>query len=534
MSITQDALRELTPKQLGRYSKAFFIKHYLGLDVPEHQLKWMDYFNYNRHVQLSPRAHGKTTVFLHGFPVWAICYMPDVRILLVSKTRDQAYKSLQVIRRELLSNERIKQDFGDLIENIKQLQSGQIWCKRTAKGQKLKDATVEAVGAEGSITGGHFDIIICDDLVDDENTKTDGRRKNIYNWAFGTIGQLCEPHTQWIFVGTRKHYADIYQDLLENPVWHSTVEKAIIKYPTHFEYIFEETPEGKILKDIKIEGDYEVLWQDMWDIKTLLYDRFQTGSILFDREKQNDPAGMKGQFLNMDWLNYWDNLPPEEELTFYVGVDLAISEREQADETAFALIGFHGRSNKVYIIEIVHGRWDFPTQQKKLVQNFQRWSDNGMRPSLILVEDNVYQAAFVQQISSDTWLPVKGVRTTKDKSTKMMAIAPHFENGKVLLRRATEGLGIDTFIQQWVQFPFGEHDDCLDAVEKAVTQVIETGQSGIEIIKFTGEEEGNNIEEEYVFCSKCGAEYGLGSKVYPKKQGVCDDCGNGIERVKEQ
>ncbi len=394
-----EALQKLSPRQLGQYSKPYFVKNYLGLNIPEHQKVWYDYCEKKRHVQLSPRAHGKTTVFLHAFPVWAICYIPNVRILIVSKSSTQAMKSMDVIRRELKTNEKIKRDFGQLLLKPKN-ESGAIWCKRDKEGQKFKDPTVEAVGAEGAITGGHFDIIICDDIIDDENTKTDNRMAQVKNWVFGTIGQLCEPESQWIVVGTRKHYADIYGELIENPIWHKAVERAIIKYPSSYEYVFKQTEDGqKVLSDVKIEGDYEVLWPEEWDIKSLLLDRYQTGSILFDREKQNDPAGMKGQFLLLDWLHYWDELPPEDELTFYVGIDLAISEKEQADETGFALVAYHGKSQRIFLVDIVHGRWDFPTQQKKLVDYYNMWANHGMRPAHIFVEDNVYQAAFVQQIS---------------------------------------------------------------------------------------------------------------------------------------
>lgn len=525
----KQALRNLTPRELGFYSPAFFTWYYLGFDVPEHQKDWFNYTNQSRHIQLSPRGHGKTTVFCHAFPVWAICYKPDVRILMTSKTSGQANKNLDVVRRELKRNERIKRDFGELLDNPKQ-DSGAIWCKRTEQGQKLKDPTVEAIGSEGAITGGHFDIIICDDIIDDENTKTNSRMQSLANWFYGTVGQLLESDSQWFVVGTRKHYADIYSELLESPLWSKRVDRAIIKYPDYYEYVYDS--EGH-LADIDIQGDYEVLWEDEWDIKALLLDRLQTGSILFDREKQNDPAGMKGQFLNYDWLKFYDELPPVDETTFYIGVDLAISEKETADETVFALIGHHRPSNHLYLHEAIHGRWDFPTQQKKLAEYYEQLKRQNMQPAQILVEDNVYQAAFVQQVVENTFLPVKGIKTTKDKSTKMMAIAPYFENGKILVRNTREH-GIDSFISQWVQFPYAEHDDILDAVEKAVSNIIDIGSSDIEVITLSDNNNNDNRGQEgedYVFC-QCGEEYGKGSKKYPKVNGICDECGKRIEKVK--
>lgn len=523
-------LGSLTPKDISNHSIAFFAKYYLSLNIPEHQKRWYDFCLRKRHLMLSPRDHGKTTVFCHAFVVWAICTIPNVRILLVSKTSRQANKLLKTIRDELRENELLLKDYGQLMVNADN-KGGPIWCIRDEEAARLKDPTVEAVGAEGSITGGHFDLIICDDIIDDENTKTAQRMEDLANWFKGTIGQLCEPHTQWFVSGTRKHFADIYQELIENPLWQKKIDQAIIKYPEKFEYLYSTNEDGEeYISDVKVEGDYEVLWPEKWDIKTLLLDRQQTGSIIFDREKQNDPSGMRGQFLKVDWLHYydWKELPPKEELVFYIGGDLAISEKESADETIFTLAGYHRKTHKIYYIDSVGGRWDFPTQQTKLKEAYNNWALQGMAAQRVLIEDNVYQAALSQQIQLDTWIPALGVRTVKDKASKLMSISPHFENKSVLLR-STEQCGVPEFRLQWVQFPSGKHDDRLDSFALIVLHIAMGIESSVEVID--PDSPPGEIKEdeayEYLFCG-CGEEYGTSSGRVPKKNGVCDVCKDSI------
>lgn len=519
-----ELLKGLQPKDIAKHSIAFFAKHYLRLGVPDHQKKWYNYCHRKRHLMLSPRDHGKTTVFCHAFPVWAICNIPNVRILLVSKTSRQANKLLKTIRDELKKNELIKKDYGNLMVNE---DKGPIWCVRTEEASNLKDPTVECVGAEGSITGGHFDIIICDDIIDDENTKTESRMEDLANWFYGTIGQLCEPHTQWFVSGTRKHYADIYQQIIENPLWQKQIDKAIIKYPESWEFVYSTNEDGQqYISGVKVVGDYEVLWPEKWPIDVLLLDRQQTGSILFDREKQNDPSGMKGQFLKVDWLHYykWSEMPPKDELVYYIGGDLAISEDEKADETVFTLAGYHRPTHRIYYIDSIAGRWDFPTQQEKLKEMFVFWARQGMRAHKVLIENNVYQAALAQEIRKDTWIPAIGIRTVKDKITKMISISPHFENESVLLR-STELCGVPEFRQQWTQFPFAEHDDRLDSFALIILHIalgIESSVGVIETDSPLGEERPAEAYE-YVFC-ECGEEYGTVSGIIPRENGVCDKC----------
>ena len=521
-------LANLPPKAIARHSIAFFARHYLGLNVPDHQMRWYGYCTRDRHLQLSPRDHGKTTVFCHALPVWAICNIPNVRVLMVSKTSGQANKLLGTIRAELRNNPLIKQDYGELLEN--KSEGGAIWCTRDEVGRKLKDPTVEAVGALGAITGGHFDIIIVDDMLDDENTKTEGRMESMDNWFYGTIGQLVEPTTQMFVIGTRKHYADLYQQLIDNALWHRSIDRAIIDWPESYEYIFETDSDGnEVISDVQVTGESTVLWPEVWDIKKLLIDRQQAGSIMFDREKQNDPSGMKGQYLNIDWLQYfnWDSLP--DELTYYIGVDLAISEKEHADETCIALVGYQANKRKVHLIEIRHGKWDFPTAYDKICTAYEEWAGAGMRAVEVLIENNVYQAAMAQHIADSTWIPAVGVLTVKDKITKMLAIAPHFENGSVLLRK-TEMLGIPEFRQQWAQFPFAEHDDMLDAVAIAITRLALGSISTVGLIDSDSplEVPRQDDDYDYVFC-ECGEEYGMISGKMPIKNGICDKCGKKIQ-----
>ncbi|MGV8953686.1 MAG: hypothetical protein ACOH2M_21490, partial [Cypionkella sp.] len=193
-----------------------------------------------------PRDHGKSEIFCISYPLRRIAEDPNVRILIVQKTATEAEKTLGVIKQEIESNAGMKRFYAehwlatvqhrDISNALGQVdeagkrqgawQQSRIYAKRTRMG---KDPTVEAVGVGGAITGGHYDVIILDDVEDDENTRTDERLRSMVAWFTGTIMQLREPHSKMVIVGTLKtNRQDIYNLVLASPVWDTHTCGAIL------------------------------------------------------------------------------------------------------------------------------------------------------------------------------------------------------------------------------------------------------------------------------------------------------------------
>ena len=445
-------------KQLAVANRVFFSKYYLGMDTPPHQKKWHALIDTAfRDLLLAPRDHGKSTVINYEWPVHEICRNPDVRILQISKTQGQAKKFLALVSEELTTNQKLIKDFsldGNSFKSNQGWRSDFIFVKRN---KKMKDPTLEACGVEGAITGGHFDIIIADDIIDEENTKTAERMTNVLNWFFGTIGQLAEPHTIIFLVGTRKHYADLYNHIMTKKKGYRVhIDRAIVKWPTQWTYLVDRKTEQVI--GVETEGTYKVLWPEKWNIKTLLLDRLNSGRVLFDREKQNDPTGMRGRFFNKEWLQYYIEMP--EFRMIVQGMDLAISENPDADYTVLLTLGITMK-NKIYILDYTREHLTFDQQVKLLLHKHQQWS-----PNTIYIEKNQYQQALYQHIRDNSTLPVVPVQTVKDKATRMLGISPYFEQRRIYIR--------DTMVEfekEYLQFPKSEHDDILDALDIALTPI---------------------------------------------------------------
>ena len=342
-------------------------------------------------------------------------------------------------------------------------------------GEKVRrDATVEATGILGDITGGHFKRIIMDDVFDDENTRTADGRKKVMRFIEGTILPLLEPGCGLLGIGTRKHWDDGYQRMIDNPAWYVLEEKAILKWPKNYEYIYDE---NGIIVDVKVEGDYEVLWPGKWDIKNLLLQAKAMGTVLFNREYQNDAQGMKGKVFKEEWIKHYAiqeknqtehvrGHPPLSSMEIYQGNDLAIGKKEKNDYFCCETIGVTRDPYKIWILDWYHDKISFP-EQVKMVKTLYNgpitpiW--NGIRWNVLRIgiESNAYQVALAQQLLEDGNYPIEEITSIKDKKTRITAGSVDYENGLVMVPVDHPKYG--AFLNEYVSFDEGEHDDIIDA-----------------------------------------------------------------------
>jgi len=427
---------------------------------------------YNAILIPGPRDHTKTS---SGLALMSkhILNNTNIRVLIAQKSREQARKSVRILKDFFETNHRILEDFGEL--KGYPWEADRFYLKRT--NRQLKDPTVEGVGVMGTITGGHFDYIFVDDILDDANAKTELTRQRVADWFRGTVMGLAEPQTQIIFVYTRKHYRDIYGELQENPFFYHPMcrakdyghhgacgYRAIITAPHKVEPVYDE---NGVVKDFIIGGDYEVLWPEMRPLKWLLEQKYRYGEVYFNREYQNDPTGMEGVVLLDRWLRYWVHLgewtdahdegpyitiPSADEMRFYLSVDPAISTKTGSDYFALCTLAVD-RAQNIYLYETYQEHLEFPDQVKKILS---KAAD--IRPAAIFIESNAYQDALRQQTVSLSGLNIVPVKTSKDKTSRAIAITPQLEQGKVFVRE-----DMDEFLNQYRQFPSGKNDDLIDA-----------------------------------------------------------------------
>lgn len=160
--------------------------------------------------------------------------------------------------------------------------------------------------------------------------------------------------------------------------------------------------------------------------------------------------------------------PAPADLPVTLGVDLAISTRDDADWTAIAAVSHDHERGRVYVREVERFRGAFHDVLGRIVGAAARWS-----PRLIAIEQVQYQAAVVQELARTTRLPVRGVTVERDKLTRALPLITRYEQG--LVYHDPSGVP-GWFREELLAFPEGEHDDGVDAVVHAW----QAGQTGLQ------------------------------------------------------
>lgn len=178
------------------------------------------------------------------------------------------------------------------------------------------------------------------------------------------------------------------------------------------------------------------------------------------QEYEAEFVDLGGSAFQREWIRVAEP-PPPEALRIVQGVDLAISTRDDADYTAIVTVG-RDSEGRIWVLDAVRARATFHQVLQLIKSQAARW-----RPSAIAIEATQYQAAVAQELLRTTPLPVVPVRPERDKLTRALPVIVRYEQGLVYhspsLPRAFE--------DELIAFPQGEHDDQVDALVYAVSQL---------------------------------------------------------------
>lgn len=177
-------------------------------------------------------------------------------------------------------------------------------------------------------------------------------------------------------------------------------------------------------------------------------------SIAFRQEYLAEFVDSAGARVMRQWIRSGecpDGLP------VYLGVDLAISTKTDADYTAVVAIS-RAEDGTIYVRDASRVRADFASVLRFIEDMARKWS-----PVSIGIEQVQYQAAVVQELLRRTKLPVRGIRPDRDKVTRFAPLEARYEQGQVV-----HCVGLPSWYEdELLSFPVGRHDDGVDALAYA-------------------------------------------------------------------
>lgn len=383
-----------------------------------------------KQMTLAFRGAGKSTVGTITRVIFEILKNPNLRILIASNTQIQAEIFLREIKNHFEANDKLKQIFGDYV--------GPKWDSREIivkpRTKHHKESTVTCIGVGGPTASRHYDIIVADDLVDEENARTELQRERLFIWFYKSLIPTLVASGKIYLLGTRWHPNDLYG------------------------YIIKNTPLIKLLVIPAIKEDGTSAWPSEWPIDKLLKIKAEVGLPIFNTQYQMDTSAMQGKVFSYDSFHWYDTLPAE--IVKFQGADLAISQKDTSDYFAYCTIGVDLKTNKTYVVEVSRGRKKFGEQTDYIVKSILKHD-----PIRTGIEANQYQAAQLQAVQDvvgkNKAIPVY---TVKDKKTRAMKLEARCSNGDILFHKSQMLL-----IEEMLAMPDGDNDDMFDALDIAYT-----------------------------------------------------------------
>ena len=217
-----------------------------------------------------------------------------------------------------------------------------------------------------------------------------------------------------------------------------------------------EGPLDVISGQVQLHSNGPALWPEYVSLAELDKRRAEVGTPVFETMYQGRRGGLAGEIVKREYFERggFYAIAPTGSIP-YMSVDLAISMKQAADESAIT-VGNVDHRGDLFIRFVWHGR----VSSLELAENIARVHAH-YRPVEIGIETVASQAALVEIVEYRfPQLPVVPVRPDKDKFSRFLALGALYEFARI---HHHPSLQASAFENQLVHLPNGRHDDMADA-----------------------------------------------------------------------
>lgn len=461
----------------------------------------------NRKIVIEcPRNHAKSTAVSVNWALKELYRDSNQRIVICSNALSQASAFLREQKAHIERGDKLNQVMGALMPRYPEKWTDtSIIVNRTTK---KKDPSVSTTGTGGAVLSKRADIVILDDLLNPENTRTPEAREKVRFWVNNVLRPVLEPKTsRQVVIGTVWYRGDYLDESMQDPSFDVRLQlRAFVKdsktgvgssqdYAMDIREIFDD----EVIETYGIDASSGALWSDRWPESELLAEKEGSGSVAFNRQYMNIVISEETQIIKTEWLEdakrlgtdytflplYEVSRCPYGSLTITQGWDLAISQSARADWTVGVTLGRDDNGN-IYLLNIERGKFTPAETRNKIITQAALF-----KPSKIKVETVAFQEAIRRDLADTTDLPIEGYTTGGEKYDEYVGInsvGVLFENRKIVLPYSSdlteaEKKLIDQFVYECEAFGAETHTgDILVAFWLAINGLRDLQNRGQEVI----------------------------------------------------
>lgn len=508
--------QRLSDKERCRHSLVDFAKIYLSEFVTD---ELCDFhrdiaghfedltFNYKEQRTHSciaaPRGFGKSLWSSCAFPLWQICYGMCRNILIVSSEGSLARQFVQDIKMQLEDNEKIREDFGDMVGETTWTNEKIVTKNKVAVIGKGAMAALRGV----KVGGYRVDYAICDDILNSKNSDTPEARDKTHQWYHKVLCPTVSKYGKVVVIGTVTSDADLIASMLSQPQYSEYYRKkyqAVIEFSDEDKLWNEWQDRLQNLSDNNAADtahrfyldnketmvkNTKVLWEREEDMYMKLMKIKAMDIEAFSTECQNEGLLAEQQEFQDEWVLRNLYLPEElpEIVDVYIGVDAAAKARLTSDDSAMIVVG-KGKDGFWYVLETFSKKVTIDALiDQLLIYAIQYYS----KIRRIAWEDVVFQCLIEdlmkkKAVDSGLYLPFEGVKVQQKKELKLRSLVTPVRNGYFKFRKDQRKL-----LEEMKRFPKARSDNLLDALWLSTVGIIGGGVSQFSFGSISGNPSGH-------------------------------------------
>lgn len=397
----------------------------------------------------TPPQEGKTTWIVH-YIAWMLICNPYLKVVYATYSQNRANAVSRQVRA--------------LVEAWTPLAKGSTTVERweTQEGGGLL-----AAGRGSAMTGFRSDFTVIDDPIKDmQEAQSETIRETTVEWFSSVVLTRMASLSQIVVIATRWHKDDLIAHVIKPDV----LAADYVNIPA-------QAVSGDDLLGRAV-GDWLPSVQNRSD-KSWRLIKSAVGTYVWQALYQGDPQVTGGSYINVDKIDVmpWEQVVYQDartgsmltldraliiqswDLTFGQ-IDTSKKRPSSGDYVAghvYAVIG-----NKWILVDRVHDRLTFNETLTAVLRMSARWPQT----SRIYVEKKANGAALLNTLRKRAAL-IKPVDPQGSKEVRALATQPTVEQGNVAI---LDTVLDERMLQEFRDFPFGKHDDDVDAFTQAINQ----------------------------------------------------------------
>lgn len=441
-----------------------------------------------------PPQHGKSYTVTETLPSWYLAKHPQDAVIIAGYESTFAESF----------NRRNRDKFNDIAQEVflQQRKDGtyihdcrpNLSAQNVAQWETTQGGKCRAAGLKAGITGHGAELFIIDDPIKNkEQADSETVIAKIHDEMGPSVQSRIHPGGKLIVIQTRWVENDVIGWILTN--WSEYVYK-YINLPAEYDKEAADIgpdPLGRSLGDSLMGahlGDDEtklpakIANTNKWLASKKQLVIASDGSRTWNALYQGRPSAADGNLFNPSWWTpYYRTSELRASLEYIqMTVDATFKNTETSDYVSIMILAVKGRD--VYLWKLINKRMTFTdtvTKIKSIVADFPDIDE-------LVIEDKANGSAIIDVLRYDATMPaIVAVNPQGGKFSRAQSIAPFVSTGAyhvpldftaseqedVEWDNRGEGLNArDKFIKQHTTFPFGRHDDMVDANSQGLSRII--------------------------------------------------------------